>query len=125
MNEGRANILSMLFSLIIVFLNFTLIEIFACEYYFLYFLMLLFYIYFLNSKVNVYRDFSVVILVYSAMNIFDDTMFELFLKLEIYKYYIFVEDEVIFLLSFVHIFLLKYLSYYFDLKKLGYNLIKK
>jgi hypothetical protein len=114
----------MLYSFLIAILNFVLIEIFASAYYFLYFIALLVYIYFFNFKINIYQITSIVLCFFVAFYYLDQYIFEFFLYFEIYNYYIHIDKELIAVLTTTHIILLKYVSYYFDLKKMGYNLIK-
>jgi len=109
---------------LIVTFNFLLIEIFAASYYFIYFVFLVLYIFFFNTNTNYYIVTTVLALVTATIYFLQNYIFEFFLYFGIFKYYIYVEIEIFVALSIIHIVLLKYVSYYFDLKKMGYNLIK-
>ena len=106
-------------------LNFLLMEIFASSNYIIYFLFFIAYLYFFNKKIKLYKVVLYVVLIYMSIILFNENIFEFFLYLEIYKYYIYIDANTGYILSFIHMVLLGYVSYYFDLKKMGYNLIKK
>lgn len=105
--------------------NYLLIEVFATQNYFFYFIALFLYLYIFNFKINILKVFIIIVVIYLSFKLFDDLLFELFLETNIIRYFIYIEEEIILILSVLHMFLLKYIPYYFDLKKLGYNLVKK
>jgi len=109
----------------IVLGSFILIEIFAAQYYFIYFIAFTIYLYFFNSEFNTLMVFLWTLLFYLFFYFFDECIFEFFLSFEVYNYYIYIENKTMYLLSLWHLILLKSSSYYFDLKKLRYNLVKK
>lgn len=115
----------MLYSFLIAISNFILIEIFATTYYFLYFIALLISLYIFNFKIKTYQVVLFILCLYIAFNFLEEYIFEFFLYFNIFNYYIYLEQQTAIVLSAIHIILLKYVSYYFDLKKMGYNLVKK
>jgi hypothetical protein len=107
-----------------VILNLLLIEIFALAYYPLYFILLALFLYFFSNKIELYKITIILSLLCVSGYFFESYIFELFLQFNIYNYYVHVDMAVFIILSLLHIVLLKFVSYYFDLKKMGYNLVK-
>jgi len=115
----------MVYAIYVALFNLILIEIFAYKYYYLYFFSLFLFLYMFKNKSNVYQILLALLLVVLTVYLLDEHLFELFLRFDIYRYYIYVESDIIIILSVLHLVLLKYVAYYLDLKNLGYNLTKK
>lgn len=111
----------MLISFIVVLLNFFLIQIFASTFYVIYFLALLSYIYLFSFKSNILYLSIIMVCAFYLKYYFDENIYDFYIWTDIGFKFFYVDDTLVYTLSFLHLLFLLLVSYNKNLKKMSYN----
>jgi len=111
----------MLLDLALVLSNFCLIQIFATTHYIGYFFALVIYIYFFNNRVNLLHSTIFIIMSFVLIEYLDEEIYDLYLFMNYDFKLFYIDDLIVYILSFLHIFILLLISKYDSLKKMSYN----
>ena len=111
----------MLMALGVVVFNFLLVQIFASTYYIVYFLVLLIYIYLFSFKVNLLYATIIMIFAFALKHYLNEAIYDFYLWIDYSLNFFYIDDTVVYVLSFFHFFVLLLLSPYENLKKMSYN----
>ncbi len=117
----KAKLLEIYYSFLAVVFNFILIQIFASTYYIVYFLALLIYIYVFSFKGNIRYAIIIMISFFAFRYYFDEDIYDFFIWIDYGFNFIYIDDVLLYTLSFLHLLFLFFLSSYENLKKMSYN----
>ena len=108
---------------LVLFINFLLIELFASKYYILYFLFLsIFYLYLSTLSFSKYFAFIyifIMLLIMQLYKFFDDDIFDLKIYIGLDFNFVYIDELVVYILIFLQLLIFIVIS-----KNLGYNVKK-
>ena len=111
----------MFIAFMVVLVNFFLIQVFASTYYVVYFLVLLLYIYFFSFKSNVLYSTIIIICAFCIKYYFDEYIYDFYVWIDYSFKFFYIDDILLYALSFLHLLFLYLVSSYGNLKKMSYN----
>ncbi len=111
----------MFIAIVVVLFNFILIQIFASTYYGIYFLALLLYLYFFSFKSNILYIIIITMCVFFFKYYFDEDIYDIYIWIDSSIKFFYIDEILLFTLTFLHILFLFLVSSYENLKKMSYN----